>query len=137
MTDDTKALVEQLRARVNKWPYEDGAYRMINACAETIESQTARIAELEQHKTNLTAACNEYKEMLGASDRRIAELERELAAALAYKPDAERLEWADKHLLREATMRFGTEFKAVNAWSIASAGTDLRVAIDAARKEGR
>ncbi len=47
--------------------------------------------------------------------------------------DAKRLDWMEKNLIRDASMRFedGT-FKAVNAWAIASASTDLREAIDAA-----
>jgi hypothetical protein len=52
----------------------------------------------------------------------------------AKSTDTERLDFMEKHLLREASMRFSDgSFKAVNAWSIASAGTDLRQAIDAAR----
>ena len=51
--------------------------------------------------------------------------------------DTARLDWMEKSLLREASMRFPDgSFKAVNAWSIASARTDLREAIDAAMKEG-
>jgi hypothetical protein len=47
--------------------------------------------------------------------------------------DAERMDYMQNHLLRKATMRFDMEFKEVNAWTIASANTNLREAIDAAR----
>lgn len=50
--------------------------------------------------------------------------------------DAERLEWMSHALLRRASIRIDgtTTFKAVNAWSIAADGTDLRAAIDQARQ---
>lgn len=51
----------------------------------------------------------------------------------AAEVDVKRLDWFAKHSMREASMRFDDgSFKAVNAWTIASSGTDLRTAIDAA-----
>lgn len=56
---------------------------------------------------------------------------------LALRQDKARLDGMEKQLLRKASMRFddGT-FKAVNAWSIASAGTNLREALDTALAGG-
>lgn len=69
-----------------------------------------------------------------ACDEAATALDR-LAAAEA---DAARLEWMQKNLLRESSMRFDDgSFKMVNAWAIASTGTDLRAAIDAAREAGK
>lgn len=52
--------------------------------------------------------------------------------------DTERLDWMDKALLRRASLRLNDtlQFIEVNAWSIASAGTDLRAAVDAAIAAG-
>jgi hypothetical protein len=57
------------------------------------------------------------------------------AAPPAASEDAARLDWMEKELLRKASFRENgaLKFQEVNAWSIASAGTDLRAAIDAAR----
>lgn len=62
--------------------------------------------------------------------RLAAAMERDTNAA-----DTARLDFFAEHCLREASMRFddGT-FKAVNAWTIAAAGKDLRAAIDAMRE---
>lgn len=52
------------------------------------------------------------------------------------KEDSDMLEWFANNLMRESSMRFNDNtFKMVNAWAIASAGTDLRAAIAAARKD--
>lgn len=46
--------------------------------------------------------------------------------------DTKRLNFMQDNLLRDASMRFDDgSFKAVNAWTIASAGKDLRAAVDA------
>lgn len=71
---------------------------------------------------------------IGAVDifvARLAELNAEVAA---LQKDVARLDFMEKNLLREATMRFDNgSMKAVNAWSIASVGTNLRDAIDAVK----
>lgn len=58
---------------------------------------------------------------------------RSPVSAEGLERDAARLTWMQEKLIREASMRFPDgSFKSVNAWSIASAGTDLREAVDAA-----
>ena len=52
--------------------------------------------------------------------------------AVPEAKDTKRLDWMQKHLLRDATIRLSNgDMKAVNAWAISSADKDLRGAIDA------
>lgn len=113
--------------------------QMITTVLNTLPALLARLraaAALRAENARLTRERDQaHRNGIAEAERQYDRAERAEAALAAAQADAKRLEWMQTHLLRsDASMRFadGT-FKTVNAWSIASARTDLREAIDAAR----
>jgi hypothetical protein len=84
------------------------------------------IPRLQQAADRLTALSDELK----LAQDRVAYMQ---ASIDQLQADRVRLDYMQKHLLRDASIRLeGTnDFISVNAWAISSANTDLREAVDA------
>jgi chromosome segregation ATPase len=128
--------------------------------AQAVEHRNAAVIAITE-RDELKERCDEYNVAAGMYCMEAEELRRErdelqtrlsqahialtnqTNSAERLEADAARLEFMDKNLIHKASMRFEDDslekhkawsFKEVNAWTIASAGTDLREALDAAIK---